>query len=154
MNLPRKIDACLVWSGEEPMRLKTMWISAASVAVIVLVVAMSLAPVSSVQAEHILQGMPSLAGYHIYFTEDGGEASRFDRTDVGLSRLAGLLELQGASLYTLEWRNGVPPDADLVIIAGPTSDFSSDQTAWLWAYLQAAIYCCWLNPRRYRDSEG
>ena len=118
------------------MRLKTMWIAAASMAVIVLVVATSLPPASPAQAEHILQSMPSLEGYHIYFTEAGGEASRFDRTDTGLSRLAGLIELQGADLYTLEWRNGVPPDADLVIIAGPTSDLTADQTAWLWAYLQ------------------
>jgi hypothetical protein len=118
------------------MRLRTMWIAAASVAVIVLIVATSLPPVSSVQAEHILQGMPSLDGYHIYFTESSGEASRFNRTEAGISRLAGLIELQGASLYTLEWRNGVPADADLVVIAGPTADLTADQTAWLWSYLQ------------------
>jgi hypothetical protein len=136
MKPPKQVDVYLVRTGEELMRLKTMWIAAASMAVIILVVATSLPPASPVQATNILQGMPSLDGFQIYFTETGGEASRFDRTDTGLSRLAGLLELQGADLYTLEWRNGVPPDADLLIIAGPTKDFTADQTAWLWAYLQ------------------
>jgi hypothetical protein len=135
-ELSKNNRAYLVWLGEEPMRLRTMWIAAASMVAIVLIVATSLPPAASVQAEYILQGMPSLEGYHIYFTEAGGEASRFDRTDSGLSRLAGLFELQGADLYTMEWRNGVPPDADLVIIAGPTKDLTADQTAWLWAYLQ------------------
>ena len=56
--------------------------------------------------------------------------------ETGLSRLAGLLELQGAELYTLEWRTGIPFDADLIIIAGPRSVLNAEQTAWLWAYLQ------------------
>jgi hypothetical protein len=118
------------------MRWKTLLISAASVILILLVVAMSLPPVARVQADNILQGMPRLDGFQIYFTEEAGETSRFDRTDSGLSRLAGLLELQGAELYTLEWRTGIPADADLLVIAGPAKDLTSDQTAWLWAYLQ------------------
>jgi hypothetical protein len=118
------------------MRLKTLLISTVSLGLIVVMAAMSLPPASRVQANNILQGVPRLDGFQIYFTEAGGEASRFDRTDSGLSRLAGLLELQGAELYTLEWRTGVPAEADLVVIAGPSKDLTADQTAWLWAYLQ------------------
>jgi len=59
------------------------------------------------------------------------EASRFDRSGTGLSRLAGLVELLGADLYTLEWRNGIrltpsgrdrratadlPPSISLVVV--------------------------------------
>lgn len=118
------------------MRWKTLSISAVSTLLILLIVIMSMPPVARVQADNILQGMPRLDGFQIYFTEAAGEASRFDRTDTGLSRLAGLLELQGAELYTLEWRTGIPADADLLVIAGPSKDLTADQTAWLWAYLQ------------------
>lgn len=96
----------------------------------------SLVPVANVQADALLQEASSLAGYDIYFSEVGGEASRFDRTDEGLSRFAGLLELLGADMYTLEWRNGIPANADLVVIPGPITDLTEDQVAWLWAYIQ------------------
>lgn len=88
-----------------------------------------------VHADNLLQDMPRLDGMQIYFTEAGDEASRFDRTDTGLSRLAGLLRQAGAALHTLEWRTRFPDDADLIIIAGPTSDLSDDQTARLWSYV-------------------
>ena len=104
--------------------------------VVALVLAVSPPPVSRVQADNLLQDAPRLDGYHIYFTESAKEASRFDRSDFGLSRFGGLLEMLGADLYTLEWRDGIPPDADLIIIPGPTSALSADQTAWLWVYLQ------------------
>ncbi len=87
------------------------------------------------QADNLLQGMPSLAGLNIYFTEAGGEASRFDRSYEGLSRFAGLLRKLGASLHTLEWRERFPEDADLLIIAGPTASLSPDEVARLWAYV-------------------
>ena len=77
-------------------------------------------PAGTVQADDLLQGMPSLAGYKIYFTEESSEASRFDRTNEGLSRFTGLLRKLGASLYTLEWRQRFPEDADLIVVAGPT----------------------------------
>ncbi len=99
-------------------------------------VAASFPPATNVQADNLLQDAPILEGYDIYFSEAGDEASRFDRTDAGLSRFAGLVELLGAEMYTLEWRNGIASNADLVVIAGPTSDLSEDQVAWLWAYLQ------------------
>lgn len=102
----------------------------------VMVLAVSAPPVSHVQADNVLQDAPRLDGYHIYFTEAAREASRFDRSDAGISRFAGLLEMLGADLYTLEWRDGIPPDADLIVIPAPTSALSADQTAWLWAYLQ------------------
>ena len=76
-----------------------------------------------------------LAGKHIYFAEENGELSRFDRSADGLSRYAGLLNLVGAELFTLEWRKGIPADADLIVIPGPVSDLSPDQSARLWAYL-------------------
>ena len=118
------------------MRTRTLFLSATSVFLIAVMLATSLPPTFHVEADNVLQGVPRLDGFQIYFTEAGGEASRFDRTELGLSRLAGLIELQGAELYTLEWRTGVPADADLVVIAGPSKDLSADQTAWLWAYLQ------------------
>lgn len=87
-----------------------------------------------VYADAMLQDVPRLDGYKIYFTEGNGEASRFDRGDQGLSRFAGLLTQLGAELETLEWRTGIPGDADLIVIAGPTG-LGGDQVARLWAYL-------------------
>ena len=88
-----------------------------------------------VYADPFLQEMPRLDGVTIYFTESNGEASRFDRGENGLSRFAGLVRQMGAQLETLEWRSGFPPDADLIIIAGPLEDFNADQTARLWNYM-------------------
>jgi len=105
------------------------------VMVIMLLVMMGGVSASPAPAEAILAGRPRLDNYQIYFTEANTEASRFDRSDVGLSRLGGLLERLGANMYTLEWRNGIPADADLIIIAGPVGDFTPEQTARLWAYL-------------------
>ncbi len=90
---------------------------------------------TSVQASELLQDVPRLDGMNIYFTEAAGEASRFDRSEAGLSRFAGLLSQLGANLYTLEWRTGFPTDADMIVIAGPTSDFAPDQIARLWSYM-------------------
>jgi hypothetical protein len=118
------------------MRLRTTLMVGFGAMLIVLVAMMNVPPTSRVQADNVLQDMPSLEGYQIYFTEAVGESSRFDRTDIGLSRFAGLLELLGADLYTLEWRNGVPPDADLLVIPGPIKDLTPEQTAWLWVYMQ------------------
>ena len=53
----------------------------------------------------------------------------------GLSRFAGLLSQLGANLFTLEWRTGFPTDADLIVIAGPTTDLAPDQIARLWSYM-------------------
>jgi len=86
------------------------------------------------EASAISQSMDTLQGANIYFTEANGEASRFDQLDPGLSRLAGLLRRQGANLYTLEWRTRFPTDADLIVVAGPVTEFTPDQTARLWAY--------------------
>jgi hypothetical protein len=88
-----------------------------------------------VQADQLLQDVPRLDGVNIYFTESGGEASRFDRSAAGLSRFAGLMRELGANLFTLEWRTTFPTDADLIVIAGPTTDFTPDQTARLWSYV-------------------
>lgn len=77
----------------------------------------------------------NLEGFNIYFSELAGEPSRFDRNDMGLSRFAGLLTRAGANLFTLEWRNGFPTDADLVIIPSSTTDLTAEQVAYLWAYL-------------------
>lgn len=86
-------------------------------------------------AAPLLQGVPRLDGVRIYFSEANGAASRFDRGPLGLSRFAGLLRLLGAELYTLEWHRVVPPDADLLVIAGPTQDLSAEQVARLWLYI-------------------
>lgn len=108
----------------------------AGLLIVALLVGINAPAATPVQAHDVLQGMPRLDGMKIYFTESGEEASRFDRSPEGLSRLAGLLEMLGADLHTLEWRNGIPTDADLVIIAGPKKDLTGDQAAWLWSYLQ------------------
>jgi hypothetical protein len=89
----------------------------------------------SIQADALLQDFPRLDGKNIYFTEASREASRFDRSDVGLSRFAGLLSQLGANLYTLEWRTPFPTDADMIVIAGPVTDLTAVQTARLWAYM-------------------
>ncbi|MBI5668009.1 MAG: Gldg family protein [Chloroflexi bacterium] len=91
--------------------------------------------VSFVSADPLLQGTPRLDGFKIYFTEANGEASRFDRSEAGLSRFAGLLRELGAELATVEWRSNFPTDADLVIVAGPVDDYNASQTARLWTYL-------------------
>ncbi len=90
----------------------------------------------SVQADTLdIQDGPSLSGYKIYFAESNGEASRFDRSETGLSRLGGVLWQLGAEMETLEWRTGIPEDADLVVMVG-SSQLSADQTARLWSYLE------------------
>lgn len=104
--------------------------------VVALLAVSAMSPQTVVQAEAVLvQDMPRLDGMNIYFTESAGEASRFNRDGTGISRFAGLLRLLGANLYTLEWRTGFPTDADLIVIAGPVTDFSPDQIARLWSYL-------------------
>jgi uncharacterized repeat protein (TIGR01451 family) len=104
---------------------------------ILLVASMMLSAVS-VQADTLyLQEGPALSGYKIYFAEANGEASRFDRSEIGLSRLGGVLWQLGAQLETLEWRTGIPADADLIVIAGATTQLTADQTARLWSYLES-----------------
>jgi hypothetical protein len=94
--------------------------------------------VSAVSEEHLLvvQDPPDLAGKNIYFSEGFGEASQFDRSNKGVSRYASLLHSMGASLFVLDWRQNIPENADLVVIPGPTKDFSADATARLWVYVQ------------------
>jgi hypothetical protein len=87
------------------------------------------------QADVTAQETATLAGINIYFTESALEASRFDRSDAGMSRFAGLLRQFGANLYTLEWRTGFPTDADLIVIGGPMNDLAPDQIARLWSYI-------------------
>lgn len=109
---------------------------------------------SNVRADVVLGNLPSLQGYNIYFSDVGTAASRFDRSDAGISRLAGLLELVGANMYTLEWRTGVPADADLVVIPGPMKDLTGDQLAWLWAYLQGGGKLLLLTDPVVKPFEG
>ncbi len=118
------------------MRRRTPLAATVVLLLVVLLAAASFSPVSRVSADKLLQDATSLSGHKIYFSESLGEASRFDRSAAGLSRLAGLVDLLGADLFTLEWRTGIPADADLLVIAGPTTDLSPEQVAWLWAYLQ------------------
>ncbi len=90
---------------------------------------------TTLEAIYLLQTMDAFSGKNIYFGESHSEASPFDRSEDGLSRYAGLMRQLGAELRTLEWRRGVPSDADLVVIAGPVSDLDDDQVARLWSYL-------------------
>jgi|AMZC01.1.fsa_nt_AMZC01002661.1_2 hypothetical protein len=106
------------------------------VAVAILIVGIA-AQVPSSQAGRFWQEVPRLDGVRIYFSEDNKELSPYDRSDQGLSRLAGLLTSLGAQIERLDWRRDIPADADLVVIAGPTKDLADDQNARLWAYLKA-----------------
>ncbi|MCP5303455.1 MAG: DUF11 domain-containing protein [Pseudomonadales bacterium] len=114
------------------MRQRTFIFASLILLLALLAISLTVNPVA--RADGLLQDVPRLDGYKIYFTEDNGEASRFDRSDQGLSRFAGLLSQLGAELETLEWRTGIPSDADLIVIAGPTG-LNGDQIARLWAYL-------------------
>jgi hypothetical protein len=110
------------------------WLSAA-VLLVFFVAAFALRAPLTAQAEIVGQDASPLEGINIYFTESAVESSRFDRSDAGLSRFAGLLRQFGANLYTLEWRTGFPTDADLIVIAGPMNDFAPEQIARLWSYV-------------------
>jgi hypothetical protein len=120
-------------AGGNKMRLKIT--IALGLFLLALIMAVGIPPQSSVSAETLLQEVPRFENINIYFSETNGEASRFDRSNPGISRLAGLLRQLGANLYSLDWRSRLPADADLVIIAGPLTDLTSDQTARLWSYL-------------------
>jgi len=78
-----------------------------------------------------------LAAEHVAVLDRAAHAGGFDRSDLGLSRFAGLLSQLGANLFTLEWRTGFPTDADLIVIAGPVADLAPDQIARLWAGVPA-----------------
>ncbi|HVO71970.1 MAG TPA: hypothetical protein VMT24_18100 [Aggregatilineaceae bacterium] len=121
---------------------------------IVVVAVLSVRPASQAQADFLWQDQPRLEGHHIYFSELAGAASRFDRSETGLSRLAGLLDLLGADLYTLEWRNNIPADADLVVIAGSTYGLAPDQIAWLWVYLEEGGRLLLLTDPPFGDVSG
>jgi hypothetical protein len=75
-------------------------------------------------------------GVRVYFAESNGEASIFDRSSVGLTRFASLLRSLGAEIETVDWPQGIPLDADLVVLAGPQNSYNLSQTARLWAYLE------------------
>ncbi|HEX3051944.1 MAG TPA: hypothetical protein VHP83_14890 [Aggregatilineaceae bacterium] len=110
------------------------------VTVVMLIVA-NTATTTSVSADQIdealLEGRARLDAYRIYFAEGNDAAGRFDRSDTGVSRLAGLLQRLGADLQTLEWRRPFPTDADLVILVGPIRDLGSEQVVRLWMYLNS-----------------
>lgn len=90
---------------------------------------------SPIGAANSQQEVTRLDGYQIYFTEEDREASPFDRSDEGLSHLAGLLRSLGADLYAVDWRLGIPEDADLVVMAGPIRYVGAPEIARIWHYL-------------------
>src|SRR5689334_7134182 len=109
-----------------------------SLAFIIFSVLISTLKVSAVAEVQLLaqQNAPDLTGKNIYFSEGFGEPSQFDRSDKGLSRYASLLQLMGANLFVLDWRQNIPENADLVVIPGPTKDFSPEAVARLWVYVE------------------
>jgi hypothetical protein len=107
------------------------------VVIIFALASISFPPTLTVQAEELLQEVPRLDGYRVYFSESQAEASRFDRSSQGVSRFAGLLQILGAELYTLDWNKDIPPDADMVVMVGPTADLSPEQSARLWSYINS-----------------
>jgi hypothetical protein len=117
------------------MRRNILLYSSILLLIITLVAGSSAPSVSEVRADGLLQGLPGLDGKIVYFASSSSEANRYDRSEAGLSRFASLLHILGANLFTLDWQNGIPADADLIIIAGPTED-SQAEIAWLWSYLE------------------
>lgn len=115
--------------------MKRIFLSTIILVLLLTIISLNFSAYPRVNAESLLQETPSFEGLNIYFTEAGGEASRFDRSDNGLSRFAGLLRQSGANLYTLEWRSVFPSDADLIVVAGPATDLTPDQIARLWSYV-------------------
>src|SRR5690606_33575931 len=100
---------CQYLGEATPMRLKALPVVAVFLSILML--SWGLSPRTHVSAERLLQNAPHLDGMKIYFSEANGEASRFDRSDTGISRLAGLLRQLGARLYTVDWRSRLPSDA-------------------------------------------
>lgn len=88
------------------------------------------------KAQNIAEILPDLSDYTIYFSETYSEPSRFDRSETGVSRFASLLGLAGAQIKTLEWRNGIADDADLVVIPGPGDDLPVEDIVRLWSYME------------------
>lgn len=75
-----------------------------------------------------------LDGKVILFAVDNGEAAPFNHDDSGASKLAGLLVRQGAAVAMVNWSLELPP-VDLIVLAGPTRDYSGGQVARLWQYV-------------------
>ncbi len=123
-------------------------------------IAASAATPRYVSADSITEGYARLDSYRIYFAEGNDAASRFDRSEAGVSRLAGLLQRLGADLQTLEWRRPFPTDADLVILVGPIRDLGSEQVVRLWMYLyNGGRLLLFTNPpfegtRAFRGNSG
>lgn len=114
---------------------RLVYLSALIALAMLLAVSQAAIAPTPISADELLQELGDIRDANIYFAETNGEASRFDRTENGVSRYAGLLSSLGANLFTLEWRKGIPADADLIIILGPTAEFDANQTARLWSYL-------------------
>ena len=103
-----------------------------------IVFGVGLAPNGSV-TRALMQGvteMPDLSGLNVYFSEANTENGQFDRGAVGVSRFSALLRMMGANTFTLEWRKGIPADANLVVIPNPKNALTPEMVARLWAYLQ------------------
>lgn len=133
------------------MHRKVFYISALTLVLLLFASQTTFTP-AHIQASELLQEVGSFEGKNIYFAEANGEPSRFDRTDAGISHYAGLLRSLGANLHTLEWRRGIPSDADLVVIPGPAADLNSDQIARLWTYLNEGGHLLLLfEPNTGRD---
>ena len=117
------------------MHRKVFYLSLLTLAFLLIVASQSMFSSEYVLAHELYQEVDGFIGKNIYFAEANGEPSRFDRSPDGLSHFAGLLYRQGATIHTLEWRRGIPEDADLVVLPGPTADLTTDQIARLWNYL-------------------
>jgi len=108
-----------------------------TVIVVVLIALLALSSIVVAQDTEDEEPLNTVAidGSVIYFAEENGEATRFDRNTLGISRFGGLLQQQGAQTFSLEWNSGIPDEADLLIIPGPTDSLNPDQVARLWLYI-------------------
>ncbi len=108
-------------------------IAAASCAVLFMLIVST--PRQHTSADAALQNDSALTGITLYFSESNGESQRVERGNGGISRLSGLLRMAGATLNTLDWRVPFPTDMDMLVLPGAATDYSGDQIARIWAYL-------------------
>lgn len=89
----------------------------------------------SAQTPIAAQQAQTLSGKNIYLSTSNGEISLFNREATGASRLAAMLVREGANLLILNWDVPIPSNADVVVLIGPSTDYSGSQMAKLWTYV-------------------
>ena len=71
----------------------------------------------------------------VYFLEGHGEVSIDDGAPGGISRFAEALKRQNLEVESADLKAGIPEDADLLVLAGPTIGFAPSEADALGAYV-------------------